>query len=135
MKLNNYCWVCAAVLLNTAQAGEGDVIISRDVQPRVATVNPIVPDPNPRLINPGNITSSVTGELGDRDFAGISSGLALPRRLLDGHLGTQLPGPSHQVFSVMGPGHSSRTRGNGISEQVNRSVQQGLRPLQHLGGR
>ena len=68
-------------------------------------------------------------------FAGVSSGLALPQRLLQGSLGTSIPAASHQGIPVLGAGHSGGARGNGIADQVNRSVQQGLRPLQSIGGR
>jgi len=135
MKLDCRIWILMTVLTGAAQAGEGDVVISRDVQPRVATVNPIVADPHPRVVNPGAIASGVTGELGDSDFAGVSSGLALPQRLLQGSLGTSIPAASHQGIPVLGAGHSGGARGNGIADQVNRSVQQGLRPLQSIGGR
>lgn len=124
-----------ALLVGLAQAGEGDVVISRDVQTRVATVNPIVPDPHPRVVNPGSIASGLTGELGDSDFAGVSSGLALPQRLLQGSFGTPIPVATHQGIPVLGSGHSGGARSSGIADQVNRSVQQGLRPLQSIGGR
>lgn len=135
MKRDCCILVLVTMLVGVAQAGDGDVIISRDVQTRVATVNPIVPDPHPRVVNPGSIATGVTAELGDSDFAGVSSGLALPQRLLQGNLGTPIPTATHQGIPVLGSGHAGGARSNGIADQVNRSVQQGLRPLQSIGGR
>jgi len=124
------CGLQAGVL----QAAEGDVIISREVQPRVATRAALVPDPNPRSVNPGRSVVDATAELGDSDFAKVSSGLALPQQLLGGPLGNQLQAPLQQSLPGLGAGHGAGG-GNGVAAQVNRSVQQGLRPLQMLGER
>lgn len=136
MKLDCCVWAFAGLLANAALAAEGDVIISRDVQTRVATVAPLVADPNPRVVNPGSTVAGHTGELADQDFAAVSSGMALPQRLLNGQMSTQLANPSHQGIPSLGASHSGAARGgSGVADQVNRSVLQGLRPLQTVGGR
>lgn len=124
--------VCA--LQANAHAGEGDVIISRDVQPRIATRAALVPDPNPLSVNPGRSVVNATAELGDSDFASVSSGLALPQQLLGNALGNHLQAPLQPSIPGLGAAHGGGS-GNGVAAQVNRSVQQGLRPLQMLGER
>src|SRR5690554_5537333 len=37
-----------------AEAAGGDIIISREVKPRAAARQELVPDPNPQLVNPNN---------------------------------------------------------------------------------
>lgn len=124
--------LCA--LQASAQAAEGDVIISREVQPRVATRAALVPDPNPLSVNPGRSVVDATAELADGDFANVSSGLALPQQLLGNSLGHQVQTPLQQSMPGLGAAHGGSS-GNGVAAQVNRSVQQGLRPLQMLGER
>nr|WP_288357544.1 hypothetical protein [uncultured Pseudomonas sp.] len=131
----NYCILAlACVLQASVQAADGDVIITRDVQPRVATRAALVPDPNPLSVNPGRSVVDTTAELADGDFANVSSGLALPAQLLGNSLGHQVQAPLQQSMPGLGASHSG-SGGNGVASQVNRSVQQGLRPLQMLGDR
>lgn len=135
MKLDCYVWAIAGLLVSGAQAGDGEVIISREVQPRIATTAPLVADPNPRVVNPGGHAGAMSNELADHDFAGVSSGMAMPQRFLNGSVSTQLHNPTHQGIPSLGASHAGGARASGVSDQVNRSVQQGLRPLQTLGGR
>lgn len=124
----------ACVLQASAQAGEGDVIITREVQPRVATRTALVPDTNPLSVNPGRSVIEATAELADGDFANVSSGLALPQQLLGNSLGHQVQTPLQHSMPGLGASHGGGG-GSGVAAQVNRSVQQGLRPLQMLGDR
>jgi len=125
--------------LTVSAAERGDIIISRDVQPRSATRQPIVPDPNPRVSNPGAVVKySTTNELSDADFASMSTGMALPERVVHNHLNgnSSLMGtPSHQSVPGINASHGGSGAAGGVAGQVNRSLQQGLRPLQAIGGR
>lgn len=138
--------ICVLTQLQ-AQAGGGDIIISREVQPRAATRQALVPDPNALVANPNHSArirhavgaGGMSTEVSDGEFAGVTTGV---------HLGSGV-----QVFTPAGDtaggapmhGHdgqgvASRAGGTGglgatgrIGSTVNRSVQQGLRPLQNLG--
>lgn len=134
--------LCLGASAPCALADNGDIVITRDVQPRVATRAPLVPDPNPVTINvsPHEQVTRQTqridqtpGELSDSDFANINSGLSLPNRLL----GTGNPQALTSTLQQRsgGPGHSAGSVSSGIGTQINRSVQQGLSPLQNLGAR
>lgn len=126
------------------QAADGDIIISRTVQPRVATRPTMVPDPNPRAVNAaptyyiGNQlgTEQINGELSDSDFSQVSTGRLLPTQLPGVQPGTL--GNSDVTNRNSVPGLNAVTHnggaGNRLGGQVNRSVQQGLQPLRMLGG-
>lgn len=119
-----------------AYAEEGDIVISRQVQPRVATTSPLVPDPSPRVVNPGSHALGVGGELNDGDFSRVSSGRTITERVISDHVinGAIRALPS-QTLERSGASNSGVSRQGDVATQVNRSVQQGLRPLQILGGR
>jgi len=133
-----------ATMVLPASAAGGDIIISREVQPRAATRKELVPDPNPHLVNPkpntvieSGLQGGRLGELSDSDFAGVTSGTRLPAQLLQAPMRTTHQSTSDIVRHVGGAsqtplGHSGSGALNNIDGQVNRSVQQGLRPLQIL---
>lgn len=143
--------ICVATQLQAHAAG-GDIIISREVQPRAAARQELVPDPTPLVANPdrsAQVNSSLRAvgapiELSDSDFAGISSGRSPGNGL--GVLDQPMDRPAG-ISGRSGVGAASATPvgravGGGvggatgrISGQVNRSVQQGLRPLQSLQGK
>lgn len=130
-----------------AEAAGGDIIISREVKPRAAARQELVPDPNPQLVNPNNAhqvnralgVRSGAVEVSDSDFANIVSSSALANGLYiftgpgdpaAGAAATRSGGGASGIHSSAGAtGAASR-----VSGQVNRSVQQGLRPLQNLKG-
>ncbi|MNZ62428.1 hypothetical protein D3C78_805490 [compost metagenome] len=123
-----------------AYAADGIIVITRDVQPRVATRPALVPDPNPRTVNanPSSTVIKATNsfELSDADFAGITSGSSLQRQMLPNG---QLPGLSNssQASSHGLPGMRAGQgggAGSNVSNQINRSLQQGLAPLKILTG-
>jgi len=128
--------------------GNGEIIIQRTVQPRVATRPTMTPDPNPLTVNP-NVGPQVTGtlngslgasELGDADFASVTSGSSINGFILPGG---NLPGFAAQQGMINNTlsgsaathgGGSGPTSGAGISNQVNNALRSGLAPLQMLGG-
>ena len=127
----------ALIAVEACAAGDGSIVIQREVQPRVAFRQTLVPDPNPIAVNP-NVSSQVSHqlrglELSDGDFAHVISGQRLGNSIpVDGGLpgmptseGARLPG--------LAAGRAGAS-GGGISGQVNRSVQRGLAPLQNLTG-
>lgn len=136
--------LAGALVASPASAANGDIIISREVQPRAATRKELVHDPNPQLVNPkpnavihSGLRSGHIGELDDSDFAAVTSGTRLPQQLLDSQMPRVQQSASDVARHVGSAGHNPVGHsGNGalsnINGQVNRSVQQGLRPLQIL---
>jgi len=117
------------------QADNGIIIIKRDVQPRMATRAPVIPDPSPTTVNanPSKQILSQTNELSDGDFAGVASGAGISRLVtqntnnLGGNISTQ-----NQLSNL--PAGRSGNAGNGIANMVNSSVQQGLGALRVVTG-
>ncbi|WP_304640837.1 hypothetical protein [Pseudomonas sp.] len=127
--------VCSLLAFATVPilAEPGQIIISRDVAPRVATRPALVPDPNPQTVNPAASTMGATAELSDGDFASVATGLAQPRLVNGNPVPTSTNPPDGLIpHHVPGMGASRGNQGSdgGISAQVNRPLQQGLRPLQ-----
>jgi len=117
-------------------AGDGTIVIQREVQPRVAYHPTLRPDPNPVTVNT-NVSSMVNGavntELSDGDIAGISSGNRITHVLMpDGNL-RGLSSTSSAQLSGMSMGHGGGS-GSGISNTVNQALTQGLAPLHMMSG-
>lgn len=141
-------FICIATQL-PVRAADGEIVLTRDVQPRSATRQELVPDPNPQTANPNHsaqVRSAVQGarlpgELSDADFAGVSSGSSLANgvHLFDQPVlqaDRQAPGRAGLgVSGSAGAGSVGRATGNvgRVGGEINRSVNQGLRPLQGLG--
>ena len=126
---------CALGSALPVHADNGIIVITRDVQPRMAIRAPLAPDPNPTTANanPSAQVLKQTNELSDGDFASITSGTGISSLVtqqtdnLGGHIGNQ----TQLANQAAGRGTGS---GNGISNMVNSSVQRGLAPLQILTG-
>lgn len=143
-----FCLISGLGLTTSAVAANGDIIIQREVQPRSATRPPLVPDPNPHVVNPkpnSVINQGLSGmaapaELSDSDFAGITGGQGIQRQVSNASTlslqGTHLRHGNGRSSLPDSPaaGHSGGGLGN-LDGQINRSLQQGLRPLQGLFGR
>lgn len=118
-----------------AQADNGIIVITRDVQPRNATRPPLVPDPYPTTVNanPSEHVLKQTNELSDGDFAGIASGSGISTLVTQqtNNLGGQI-GNQQQLPNMAG-GRASGG-GNGISNMVNSNVQRGMGALKILTG-
>jgi hypothetical protein len=122
-------------LTQPAQAENGIIIITRDVQTRNAVIPPMIPDPTPTTVN-ANPSAQIlrqTHELSDGDFASISSGAGISALVNQqtNNLGGNLTNQTQLPNLAGGRGSGS---GNGISNMVNSSVQRGLAPLQILTG-
>lgn len=117
------------------QADNGIIIIKRDVQPRNATIPPLVPDPDPTTVNanPSQHILKQTNELSDGDFANVASGAGINRLVAQGtnNLGGNIT--NQPQLSNLPAGRSGNS-GNGIANMVNSNVQQGLGALKILTG-
>lgn len=117
------------------QADNGIIIIKRDVQPRMATRAPVIPDPSPTTANanPSKHILNQTNELSDGDFAGVASGAGITRLVAQGtsNLGGNVTNQT-QLSNL--PAGRSGNGGNGIANMVNSSVQQGLGALKVITG-
>lgn len=133
---------CAlGLLFNPAAqaAGDGRIVLDRDVQPQAVGRPPMHPDPYPTTVNanPSERVTQMTGntELSDGDFAGVSSGATLSRNVLPN--GTSLQGlnvvTNPNGMAGMGAGHGGGS-GGAISNTINRSLSSGLAPLGRLDG-
>ncbi|HHJ1299222.1 hypothetical protein OGV25_14125 [Pseudomonas sp. P1B16] len=127
--------VVGSGLTQPAQAENGIIIITRDVQTRNAVIPPMIPDPTPTTVN-ANPSAQIlrqTHELSDGDFASISSGAGISALVNQqtNNLGGNLTNQTQLPNLAGGRGSGS---GNGISNMVNSSVQRGLAPLQILTG-
>ena len=117
------------------QAENGIIVITRDVQPRIATRAPLAPDPYPTTANanPSAYVLKQTNELSDGDFATITSGTGISSLITQqtNNVGGNISNQTQLPNLAAGRGTGS---GNGISNMVNSSVQRGLAPLQILTG-
>ncbi|WP_454835034.1 hypothetical protein [Pseudomonas lini] len=117
------------------QADNGIIIIKRDVQPRMATRAPVIPDPSPTTANanPSKQVLRQTNELSDGDFASVASGAGISRLVTQNtnNLGSNLTNQT-QLSNL--PAGRSGNSGNGIANMVNSNVQQGLGALRVVTG-
>jgi len=126
---------CALGAALPVQADNGIIIITRDVQPRMAIRAPLAPDPNPTTANanPSAYVIKQTNELSDGDFASITSGTGISSLITQqtDNLGGAIGNQTQLANQPAGRGTGS---GSGIANMVNSSVQRGLAPLQILTG-
>ena len=136
-----------AMFAAVAQAVDGEVILTRDVQPRIATRPALVPDPNPVVVQLDQsplvnsmVNSGVSvGELGDGDFSQVSSGQSVMMRALQLPVNTlsldsKSASAAQGVPNIAGGNIAGGVSGSGISNQINKSLQQGWAPLKMLTG-
>ncbi|HDS1683579.1 TPA: hypothetical protein QEM39_005211 [Pseudomonas putida] len=126
---------CALGSALPVQADNGIIVITRDVQPRMAIRAPLAPDPNPTTANanPSAYVIKQTNELSDGDFASITSGTGISSLITQqtDNLGGAIGNQTQLANQAAGRGTGS---GSGIANMVNSSVQRGLAPLQILTG-
>ncbi|KMN13230.1 hypothetical protein [Pseudomonas weihenstephanensis] len=135
------CSLSAVLVCLSAQAADnGEIVITRQVYPHAVGSIPAPPDPNPTVVNanPAAQINAMTaqGELGDGDFARISTGSSITRTITTGT--HNLPGMIDHT-GMPGLTSSGRAGGSGgpsanLGGQINRSIEQGMRPLTTLGG-
>lgn len=125
------CVLSTGVSLPVLAAGDGEIVIQRTVQAHMAGRSQGV-DPNPVSVNVSTHILRATGELGDTDFASISSGSSITRAILpDGNL----PGLSNNGGGIgLGTGGAAgHGSGGGLSNQINGSISRGMAPLNSIG--
>ena len=131
--------ITLATLNVPVYAENGEIVLLRNVQPRAATRQELVPDPNPVAVQAGLPKNA---ELKDSDFAQINSGISVSNRALtsvtnsltSSNTLTQSSGNNLQGLGGAIGGSAGGGAGTSrISGRVNGAVQTGLRPLQNLG--
>ena len=117
----------------TVQAApNGEIVVTRTVQPYAVGNPPMHPDPDPRTVNanPSAQVLGATGELSDGDFAGVSTGASINRTIIP-HTNS-LPGLSNSNgLPGMTNGHGGGSGGT-VSNTIGNSIEQGMRPLSVL---
>ena len=114
-------------------AGNGEIILTRTVQPHAVGNPPMHPDPDPLTVNASPLAQvmGATRELSDGDFASVSSGTAITRSILPS--GNTLPGlTTSNGLPGISNGHAGGSA-NSISGTIGNSISQGMRPLSALG--
>lgn len=129
------CALSASVSVPALAAGDGVIVIERQVQPySIGRARGIDPYPTTVNANPSaQIQNAANSELSDNDIAGISSGSSITRSIMPNGdmtgLNTISSGNSLNAGGAAGLGG-----GGGISGTVNGAVSRGLEPLNNLGG-
>ena len=125
----------AGVSLPVLASGEGEMVITRQVQPyAIGRARGVDPYPTTANANPSGQVRAVTNELSDHDIAGISSGSSVTRSVM--------PNGDLNGLNAIGAGNSLGVAGaagqaggsGGIAGTVNGAVSRGLAPLNNLGG-
>lgn len=128
------CAISSVLSFQAMAAGDGVIVLERTVNPHPFGRPVMTPDPHPTTVNanPVNqVTNTVGNELGDGEIAGINSGSTI-NHMVTSHT-NNLPGLSNSNgLPGMTAGHGGGS-GSGISNQVNRSVQQGMGALNNIG--
>ncbi|MGY2374900.1 hypothetical protein ACW9IB_10360 [Pseudomonas sp. SDO524_S393] len=131
------CVLSASISLPTL-AGDGVIVTGRDVQAHMYGRAAFGPDPYPQTanVNPSReVLGALSGELSDRDFGSVNSGLSMTRALQPtGNLSTL--SATQNSMSTLGAGAAaSRSGGSGsMGGQISDSIQRGLAPLNNIGG-
>lgn len=129
------CALSAGVSLPVLASGEGEMVITRQVQPyAIGRERGVDPYPTTANANPSGQVRAVTDELSDHDIAGISSGSSVTRSVM--------PNGDLNGLNAIGAGNSLGVAGaagqgggsGGIAGTVNGAVSRGLAPLSNLGG-
>lgn len=126
------CVLSASISL-PALAGDGVIVTGRDVQGHMYGRSSFGPDPYPQTANANpsrEINSALSGELSDRDFGGVSSGLGITRTALQPNSNLTGLSATQNGMSTLGAGAAaSRSGGSGsMGGQISDSIQRGMAP-------
>ena len=128
------CVLSAGASLPVLAAGDGVIVIERQVQPYViGRSRGVDPYPNTVNANPSaQVLRASTNELSDNDIGRISSGSSITRSIMpNGDItGLNTIGNGPGLGASSAAGHS----GGGISGTVNGAISSGLAPLNNIGG-
>ncbi|WP_025127409.1 hypothetical protein [Pseudomonas sp. PH1b] len=132
------CAVSAVYSLPVLAAGNGEIVLERQVHPTPAG-RPLNLDPNPTTVNAnpsGLVTGTLNSEMSDNEFAGINSGSLVRGAVMPNNTG--VPGlnvvTNPNGLPGMAAGHGGGS-GASISNSINRSISSGMAPLNNIGGR
>lgn len=129
--------VLSASISVPALAGDGVIVTGRDVQGHMYGRASFGPDPYPQTanVNPSReIIGALSGELSDRDFGNINSGLGITRAMQPNGNLTGLSATQNSMSTLGAGAAASRSGGSGsMGGQISDSIQRGLAPLNNIG--
>ena len=130
------CALSASVSVPVLAAGDGVIVIERQVQP-YAIGRPRGQDPYPNTVNANpsaQVNRAMNHELSDNDIAGISSGSSITRSFMPngGIPGLNNIGGTSNLGAAGAAGHGSS--GSSIAGTVNGAISSGLAPLNNISG-
>lgn len=130
------CALSASVSLPVLAAGDGVIVVEREVQP-YAIGRSRGQDPYPTTVNANpsdQVNRAMNHELSDNDIAGISSGSSITRSIMpNGDItGLNTIGSASNLGAAGAAGHGSS--GSGIAGTVNSAISSGLAPLNNISG-
>jgi hypothetical protein len=142
-RLLSICALCAipsTLLLHSALGHAGEILILRDVPTRVATregpgqVAPVTVEIAPDMYVQGSVGPMTP--LGDADFAAVAGGVGSTLQIDSSLRGLPNGQDMRGLAGALGnaPRHGGGAMQN-VGGQINRSIQQGLKPLHNLGAR
>lgn len=118
-------------------AADGVIVTGRNVQAHMYGRASFGPDPYPTTANANpsqDIHNAMSGELSDRDFGGVSSGLGITRTALQPAGNLHGVSATQNSMSTLGAGASSgHGSGSSMGGQISDSIQRGMAPLNNLG--
>jgi hypothetical protein len=127
------CVLSTGVSLPVLAAGDGVIVIQRQVQP-YAIGRTRGTDPNPSTVNANQsavISRAANSELSDNDFSSVSSGVSITRNIMPNG---DLAGLTNTNSIGLGAGSAAGHGGSGIAGTVNGAVSRGLAPVSNIGG-
>ena len=129
------CVLSTGVSLPVMAAGDGVIVIERQVQPySIGRARGVDPYPNTVNANPSaQVLRAGNTELSDNDIAGINTGASITRSIMpNGDItGLNTLGGVNSLGASSAAGHSS---GGSIAGTVNGAISSGLAPLNNISG-
>ena len=130
--------VLSASISVPSYAGDGVIVTSRDVQGHMYGRASFGPDPYPQTANANpsrEIQGALSGELSDRDFGSVNSGLGMTRSIQSSSNLSGMSATQNSLSTALGSGASASHGGGsgGMGGQISDSIQRGMAPLNNLG--
>ncbi|WP_405046205.1 MULTISPECIES: hypothetical protein [unclassified Pseudomonas] len=131
------CVLSASVSV-PALAGDGTIVVGRNVQGHMAGRSSFGPDPYPTTVNANpskQVLSATSGELSDLDIGGVSSGSGIARSIMPNGSLPGLNALQGSSTSTLGAGAAAGHGGGGgnMGGQINDSISRGMAPLNNIG--
>ncbi|MGX5794476.1 hypothetical protein ACWHY4_11865 [Pseudomonas sp. E2-15] len=129
------CALSASVSFPVLAAGDGVIVVERQVQPySIGRARGVDPYPTTVNANPSaQVLRATSNELSDHDIAGISSGSSITRSIMpNGDItGLNNIGSANNLGAASAAGHGG---GSAIAGTVNGAISSGLAPLNNISG-